>query len=260
MIEKETAAALTAHLRELRKRLIVCVIATAIGFGVCYNYSVELYGLLTKPLIPALPPGDAHMVFTGVVEPFFIYMKVGLFGGLILASPVILYEIWGFVAPGLYKGEKAWFLGIVISSIFLFAAGALFAYFVVFPFGFKYLLSYSSDTLKPLLSMDLYFSFATKFLIAFGVVFQLPLAILVLARLGLVTAGKLLSWWRYALVGILIVAAILTPTPDVFNQMLMAGPLLFLYGVGIIVAKLFGKKKEAPDDVEEDEDGIEDEE
>ncbi|OGP35788.1 MAG: hypothetical protein A2X93_08810 [Deltaproteobacteria bacterium GWC2_56_8] len=108
MIEKETAMALTTHLRELRKRLIVCVIATAIGFALCYNYSVELYGLLTKPLIPALPPGDAHMVFTGVVEPFFIYMKVGLFGGLILASPVILFEIWGFVAPGLYKGERAW--------------------------------------------------------------------------------------------------------------------------------------------------------
>ena len=148
----------------------------------------------------------------------------------------------------------------MISSIALFAAGALFAYFVVFPFGFKYLLSYSSDTLKPLLSMDLYFSFATKFLIAFGVVFQLPLAILVLARLGLVTAGKLLSWWRYALVGILVVAAILTPTPDVFNQLLMAGPLFFLYGVGIIVAKLFGKKRAVPDDAEEDEDGIEDEE
>ena len=145
-------------------------------------------------------------------------------------------------------------------SAMLFAAGALFAYFVVFPFGFKYLLSYSSDSLKPLLSMDLYFSFATKFLIAFGVVFQLPLAILVLARLGLVTAGKLLSWWRYALVGILVVAAILTPTPDVFNQLLMAGPLFFLYGVGIIVAKLFGKKRVAPDDAEEDEDGIEDEE
>ncbi|MBI5642241.1 MAG: twin-arginine translocase subunit TatC [Deltaproteobacteria bacterium] len=237
---------LTAHLRELRKRLIVSVIATAIGFAICYNFSVELYDILTQPLRPSLPAGQDFLVFTGVTEPFFIYMKIGFVGGVILASPVILFQVWGFVAPGLYKEEKLWFIAIVISSVILFAAGSLFAYFVVFPFGFKYLLSYASESLKPILSMELYFSFATKFLLAFGAVFQLPLAILVLARMGVVTAGKLLSWWRYALVVILIVAAVLTPTPDVFNQFLMAGPLVVLYGLGIIVAKLFGKKKAAP--------------
>ncbi|MBI5493195.1 MAG: twin-arginine translocase subunit TatC [Deltaproteobacteria bacterium] len=251
--------ALTAHLRELRRRLVISVIATAIGFGVCYYYSVELYGVLTKPLIPALPPGQDYLVFTGVVEPFFIYMKVGLVGGVILASPVILYEIWGFIAPALYSKEKLWFVSIVFSSFVLFLSGTVFAYFVVFPFGFKYLLSFASSELRPILSMSAYFSMATKLLLAFGVIFQLPLLMLVLARIGLVTAGKLLGWWRYAIVGILVVSAVLTPTPDIFNQLLMAGPLTLLYAVGVIVAKIFGKKKK-DEPVEDPGDGEEEEE
>ncbi|MBI1910396.1 MAG: twin-arginine translocase subunit TatC [Deltaproteobacteria bacterium] len=246
MSDIETRMPLTEHLRELRKRLVISVIAIAIGFGIAYNFSAELYTVLTRPLIPALPPGQDYLVFSGIVEPFFIYLKVGFVGGVILASPVVLYQVWAFVAPALYNEEKRWFISIVIFSLVLFISGALFAYFVVFPFGFKYLLGYSSSELRPLLSMGEYFSMVTKLLLAFGVVFQLPLAILVLARLGIVTAGQLLRWWRYAIVIILIVSAILTPTPDVFNQLLMAGPLAFLYCVGIIVAKLFGKKKKAP--------------
>ncbi len=259
MSDSNKGMALTAHLRELRRRLVISAIATAIGFGVCYYYSVELYGILTKPLIPALPPGQDYLVFTGVVEPFFIYMKVGFVGGVILASPVILYEIWGFIAPGLHKEEKLWFISIVFSSLLLFLAGTIFAYFVVFPFAFKYLLSFASQELRPILSMGAYFSMVTKFLLAFGVIFQLPLVMLVLARLGLVTAGKLLGWWRYAIVAILIVSAILTPTPDVFNQFLMAGPLMLLYGVGIIVARIFGKKKkeETGEGIEAEEEGAE---
>ncbi|CAG0928419.1 partial Sec-independent protein translocase protein TatC, partial [Planctomycetaceae bacterium] len=129
-------------------------------------------------------------------------------------------------------------------SIVLFAGGTLFAFEVVFPFGFKYLLSYSAPGLKPFLSMGEYFSMATRLLLAFGLIFQLPLAMLVISRLGVVTARQMASWWRYAIVAIVIAAAILTPTPDVFNQFLMAGPLIILYGVGIGAAALFGKKKE----------------
>lgn len=256
MSSSETGMALTGHLKELRKRLVISVIAVAIGFSVSYYYSENLYRILAKPLLNALSPGQEYLVFTGLVEPFFIYMKVGFAGGMILASPVILYEIWAFVAPGLYSHEKLWFISLVISSLFLFICGALFAYLVVFPFGFKYLLSYSSQEIKPLLSMSEYFSMVTKLLLAFGVVFQLPLGILVLARLGVVTAKQLLSWWRYAIVIILLVAAILTPTPDIFNQLLMAGPLMVLYAVGIIVAKLFGRQKavkEAEPEAEKDE-------
>lgn len=246
MTETEKRMSFAGHLAELRKRLIVSVIATAAGFLLCYNYSVEIYALLTRPLLPVLPPGQDYLVFTGVVEPFFIYLKAGLVGGVILASPVIFYELWAFVAPALYSGERRWFAFIVFFSVILFLSGALFAYFVVFPFGFKYLMSYAGEGLRPMLSMSLYFSFASKMLLAFGAVFQLPLAILVLARLGLVTPGKLISWWRYAIVISLIVAAILTPTPDVFNQLLMAGPLLILYVIGIVVAQIFGKKKAGP--------------
>lgn len=233
----------TGHLAELRKRLIISVIAVAAGFGVAYNYSSELYTLLARPLVSVLPKGQEYLVFTGVVEPFFIYLKAGFLGGVALASPIVLYEIWAFVAPGLYREEKKWFVSIVVFSLVLFLSGALFAYLVVFPFGFKYLLSYTTAELKPMLSMGEYFSMVTKLLIAFGVIFQLPLAILVLARLGVVTARQLVSWWRYAIVVILIVSAVLTPTPDILNQLLMAGPLAVLYLVGIIVAKIFGKKK-----------------
>jgi len=262
MTEESKAMALTAHLRELRKRLVISVVATIIGFGVCYNFSAELYALLAKPLIPSLPPGQDYMVFTGVVEPFFIYMKVGLTGGVILASPVILFEIWGFVAPGLYRSEKLWFILIVLVSLALFFSGAFFAYLVVFPFGFKYLLSYATDDLRPILSMGLYFSMAIRLLLAFGIIFQLPLAMLVLARVGVVSGRKLLRWWRYAIIGILAISAILTPTPDVFNQLLMAGPLVVLYGMGVVGALIFGKerrKEEGDDEAAEDEDEEEDE-
>lgn len=230
------------HLRELRKRLVNSAIATALGFAVAYYFSDRLYYVLTIPLIPALPKGSEYMVFTNVVEPFIIYIKVGVFGGVILASPVIFHQIWAFIAPGLHRHEKRWFLSIVFFSIVMFISGALFAYFLVLPFAFKYLLSFSGPDLRPMVSMSLYFSMVTKLLIAFGVVFQMPLLILVLARFGIVTARQLIAWWRYAIVLIIIVAAILTPTPDVFSQLLMAGPLLVLYVAGIIVAFLFGRK------------------
>lgn len=253
MTENEKTMAFTEHLVELRKRLIISVAALGLGFSVCYYFSQHLYELLTGPLMPAMPEGTDFMVFTGVVEPFFVYLKVGFLGGAVIASPVVLYQVWAFVAPGLYQEERRWFLVVVVFSVVLFTSGALFAYLVVFPFAFKYLLSFASDELKPVLSMGLYFSMVTRLLLAFGGAFQLPLVILVLARLGLVTHKQLISWWRYALVLILISAAILTPTPDVMNQMLMAGPLMVLYVVSIVAAKFFGKKKPLEEEEEEKE-------
>ncbi len=256
MTSTDERMSFTSHLEDLRKRLVISVAAIAVGFAVCYYFSEGLYTLLTRPLMPALPEGVDYLVFTGVVEPFFIYMKIGFLGGVVIASPVVLYQVWAFVAPGLYAGERRWFVAIVAASVVLFSGGALFAYFVVFPFAFKYLLSFSSDGLRPMLSMGLYFSLVTRLLLAFGAVFQMPLAVLVLARLGIVNHRQLLGWWRYALVGILIASAVLTPTPDVFNQMLMAGPLMFLYVVSIFIAKVFGKKaaEEEAEDEEADED------
>lgn len=244
MAGDEKTMALAGHLAELRRRLIISVIAVGAGFGAAYYFSDSLYWLLARPLVEALPPGQDFMVFTGVVEPFFIYLKVALLCGIILASPVVLYEVWAFVAPGLYREERRWFLFSVLFSVVLFAGGVAFAFEVVFPFGFKYLLGYSAPGLKPFLSMGEYFSMATRLLLAFGLIFQLPLAMLVLARLGVVSARQMASWWRYAIVAIVIASAVLTPTPDVFNQLLMAGPLIVLYGVGVAAAAIFGKKKE----------------
>ncbi len=243
----EKKMAFTAHLVELRQRLIVCAIAVIVGFSICYAFSEELYDYLKAPLIPALPEGSEFMAFTGVVEPFFTYLKVALVAGIILASPVILYETWAFVAPGLYENERRWFLPVVLVSVILFAAGVSFAYKVVFPVGFKYLLSFASPELRPVLSMELYFGLATKLLVAFGVVFQLPLFVLVLSRLGIVDVGMLVSYWKYALVVALIVGALLTP-PDAFSQFLMAGPIMILYGISIVVAKVFGKKRNTDDE------------
>jgi len=243
MTDSNIGLPLTSHLRELRKRLVICFIATAIGFAISYYYSERIYGVLIAPLMSALPPEAGYLVFTGVAEPFFIYFKAGLLGGVALASPVILYEIWAFAAPGLYAKERVWFAVIVLASLALFAAGVVFAYFIVFPFAFKYLLSFSTVELRPMISMSGYFSLAMWLLLAFGAVFQLPLAMLVLSMIGVVSARQFIRWWRYAIVLILVAAAVLTPTPDVINQMLMAGPLIMLYALGVVLAAIFGKKK-----------------
>ncbi|MBI5049213.1 MAG: twin-arginine translocase subunit TatC [Deltaproteobacteria bacterium] len=235
----------TFHLVELRKRLIRSVIAIVVGFGVSYNYSEALFKILAKPL----PPGTTFS-FLRLIEPFFTYMKVSLLTGIFLASPVLIYEIWAFIAPGLHEKERKWVWPIVFSSSVLFMGGVIFGYFLVLPFGYSYFLSFSTDTIKPMLSMDEYFSFTTKFLLAFGLVFEMPLFILFLSLLGIVDAKMLSTYRKYAILAIFIIAAILTPTPDAFSQILMAAPMMVLYEVGIIAAKVFGKKRKAEDAVE----------
>lgn len=229
------------HLTELRKRVVACVIATAIAFIITYTFSEFLYGLLAAPLIAALPAKNEFLAFTGVIEPFYTYLKVALTGAVVLASPVIFYEIWAFAAPGLLKNERRWFIPIVVVSALFFLIGVLFAYLVVFPVAFKFLLSYAGAELRPVLSMGVYFSFATKMLIAFGAVFEMPVLTLILSRLGILTAAKLIGWWKYALLFSVIVGAVLTP-PDIFSQALMAAPIMVLYLISIGVAHFFGKK------------------
>lgn len=234
---------LTGHLREFRDRLVVCVIAVGVAFIGTYTFSEQLYNILKEPLMPALPEGSEFMAFTGVVEPFFTFLKVAVVAALIVASPVLLHQTWSFLLPALKESERRWFPPVIVSSVLLFVIGVYFAYQVVFPVGFKYLLSFAGPELKPVLSMGQYFSLATKLLIAFGIVFQLPLVILVLSRLGMVDAGMLIRYWKYALLAAVIVGAVLTP-PDIFSQLLMGGPIMLLYGLGIILAYCFGKKKE----------------
>lgn len=246
-IDDSPKDSITHHLKELRGRLVTSVIAIAVAFVVTYYFSDHLYAILAAPLIAALPENSEFLAFTGVIEPFYTYLKVALTASIVLASPVIFYEVWAFAAPGLLKNEKRWFFPIVILSVFFFSLGTLFAYFVVFPVAFKFLLSYAGAELRPVLSMGVYFSFATKMLLAFSIVFEMPLFVLVLSRLGLLTSKKLIGWWKYALLSSVIVGALLTP-PDIFSQALMAAPIMVLYLISIVVAHIFEKKKDVDEE------------
>jgi sec-independent protein translocase protein TatC len=236
-----------AHLEELRKRLIICCIAIGVGFAACYSFKEKVFGLLMHPLAIVMSPGQ-KMIYTALPEAFFSYLKVALLAGVIVAAPVILYEMWIFVAPGLYSHEKRLALPMLFLSTLFFAAGVSFAYFIIFPFAFKYLLGFSTDLVQALPSMREYLGLASTLLLAFGFIFQLPLVITVLARIGVVTPRFLSKNRKYAILLIFIVAAIVTPTPDAVNQCLMAGPLVVLYEISIIGAKMFGKKKPAQEE------------
>jgi len=230
----------TAHLEELRKRLIVCFIAVGIGFILSYGFKEKLFQILTRPLISVMQPGD-KLIFTGLPEAFFTYLKVAFLSGIILAAPVIFYQFWMFVAPGLYDKEKRLMTPIVLLSTVFFVGGAFFGYFIVFPYGFKFFLGFASEIIQPLPSMREYLGFASKLLLAFGLVFELPLIITFLARLGIVSVTFLKKNRKYALLLFFIGAAILTP-PDVVTQIMMAFPLILLYEISIIGARIFGKK------------------
>ncbi|MDI6796867.1 MAG: twin-arginine translocase subunit TatC [Desulfatibacillaceae bacterium] len=236
----------TEHLEELRKRLIYCLIAIGIGFVACYTVKERIFTWLTQPLLDALPEGQG-LIFTGLTEPFFAYLKVALLGGVVLAIPVISYQVWRFVGPGLYDTEKKMVLPLVVCSCFFFLLGASFGYFLVFPLGFTVLLAFASDSMQALPSVKEYLSLATKLLLAFGLVFELPLFVSVFARFGLVSVESLKKNRKYALVAFLIFGAMLTP-PDVITQLLMAMPMMVLWEVGILGAMIFGKKKQKEPD------------
>jgi sec-independent protein translocase protein TatC len=233
------------HLGELRDRLIRCVIAALVGFVVCFAFRKELFYIQMKPLLDVLPP-ESHLIYTSLPEAFFTYIKVALVAGLFLVSPYIFYQIWRFISPGLYKQERKYIIPISFLSALCFVGGALFGYFIVFPFTFEFFMGYADELIKPMPSLREYFSFSLKLLLAFGLIFELPMFIFFLARLGLVTAATLREVRGYAIVMFFVAAAILTP-PDVITQLLMAGPLIILYEISIFVAQIFGKKKPSPE-------------
>jgi len=235
---------LTAHLQELRKRLIFSFVAIGVGFFVCYYFKEYLFNILAAPLLKVMPIGGS-LIFTSVAEAFFTYMKVTFIAAVILVSPLVLYQIWAFVAPGLYQKEKRYVVPFVLGGSLFFAVGVLFAYFVTIPIGFKFLLGYATDFIKPLPSMKEYLSFSIKFLLAFGLCFEFPVVLVLLARIGVVDAKMLARQRKYAILLIFIFAAIITP-PDFISQVLMALPLWGLYELSIFLSKIFGKKKEAP--------------
>lgn len=243
-MEGEKKLPFLGHLEELRSRLVASAIAVGIGFAICYIFSEQLFLILATPLTNVMPEGD-HLIFTSLPEMFFTYLKVSFVGGILLASPVVFYEMWMFVAPGLYKNEKKLVIPFVTISTFLFVGGSLFAYFIVFPFGFRFFLGFSSDFVKALPSVKQYFSFSIKLLFAFGFIFELPVVIFFLTKLGLVTTPFLKKNRKYAVLLTFVVSAILTP-PDVITQFMMAIPLLTLYEVGIWVSR-FAKRTKTED-------------
>jgi sec-independent protein translocase protein TatC len=239
----------TDHLEELRSRLIKCFIAVGVGFVGGYFFKEKIFDVLVAPLARVMHEGDS-LIYTGLPEAFFTFLKAAFICGIMVASPVILYQFWMFVAPGLYSREKRLLLPIVFLSTLFFVGGALFGYFIVFPFGFEFFLSFATETIRPMPSMKEYLGFAAKLLLAFGVVFEMPLIITFLARLGIINVPFLKKNRKYAILLFFTGSAILTP-PDVVTQVFMALPLILLYEISIIGARLFGRRQA---DAEEDED------
>ena len=239
--EEERPMTLLEHLGELRKRLVRGFLAILIGFFACYGFAQQLFYYLSLPLLKVMP-ADSKFIYTGVAEGFFVDMKVAFVAGVFVACPFLFYQIWAFIAPGLYEEEKKYIIPLALSSALFFILGGVFCYFGVFPFAFEFFMSYSTDNIVAMLSIDEYLSFALKMVLAFGLIFEMPLFSFFLARMGLITAQKMRDVRKYAILAIFVVAAILTP-PDVFSQLMMAGPMLVLYEVSIWVAALVGKKK-----------------
>lgn len=241
---------LTAHLEELRKRLIVSLLALAVGFGISYGFKERLFFFLSRPLEKHLPEGST-MQYIGIPEAFLTYLKLSLFGGLVLSLPVILYEIWRFVAPGLYEREKRYFIPFVLFSMIFFLGGASFCYFIVFPFVFQFFMSFSDGSLQAMPTIRQYLSFATRLLLAFGLVFEMPIFFFFLGRTGLVNYRSLARQRRIAVILVFVGAALLTP-PDVVSQLLLAGPLLILFELSLQIVRITGRK---PSDEGEEEAG-----
>jgi sec-independent protein translocase protein TatC len=242
---------LTAHLEELRTRIIRAIVAMAVGGCLCWLAIERLVAFLLAPLAK-LRPDQSLVIGTGLTEAFFTKLKVALIAGLFLASPVIFYQAWKFVAPGLYEKEKRVALPFSIAASLFFVSGAAFCYWLVFPVAFEFFLQeFTSIGVAAQIRISEYLSFASRMLLAFGVTFELPVVTFFLARVGLVTHRTLIEWWRYAIVVIFVVAAVLTPGPDVASQMLMATPLLVLYALSIGVAYMVARPAPATDDTTE---------
>jgi sec-independent protein translocase protein TatC len=234
---------LVEHLGDLRRCLLHSFIALTLGTAATLYFSKDLFDILIRPLASVLPE-QSHFIATTPFESYFVYLKTAALAGFLLTAPYLFFEIWRFISPGLFKKEKRVILPAAFLTGFFFVGGALFGYFVVFPMGFKFVVAiFQGSPIVFLPKMSDYFSFATKFLLAFGVTFELPLIILVLARLGLIDYGHIKRFRKYAVILVFVVAALLTPGPDVISQLFMALPLLILYELGGLFAYFFGKQR-----------------
>ena len=254
---------LFAHLEDLRKRIIISLCAVIVAFVVAFSFSEEIFGLLMFPLRYSLDLDittftfqfvatdklkATKLVFLAPTEAFWINMKVAFFAAIVASLPVIFHQLWQFIAPGLHEKEEKYVIPFVLAGTILFLIGAGFCFLIILPFALGFLLTYKvGDYLMPMLSVGQYTDFCIKFILAFGAIFELPILIIFLAKLGIVTPQTLKKQRRMAIVLAFVAGAVLTPTPDIFNQTLMAVPIILLYELGIILAVFFTKGKKDGD-------------
>ena len=227
------------HLEELRRRIIWSVISVAVGFSVCYWWHDEIFGWMQKPIVFALKNHNlpVSLVYTNPTDPFNMYMKVGLIAALFIASPFILYQVWAFIAPGLYRHERRYIMPFLFSTVGLFLAGGAFGYKMVYPAALDFLIGYGAQ-FQPMITIHEYTNLFLTVILGMGIVFELPILIFFLALMGIVSAGWMWRNLRYSILVIFIIAAIITPTTDILNMCIFAAPMVALYVLSIGVAWL----------------------
>jgi sec-independent protein translocase protein TatC len=242
-----TEAPFVSHLVELRDRLIRALIAVGLAFAVLALYPgpAGLYDLLAAPMVAHLPNG-ATLIATNVISPILVPLKITLMAAFLVALPVVLYQVWAFVAPGLYSHEKKMVLPLVISSTLLFLIGVAFCYFIVIPGMSKFIQAFAPSAITAAPDIEQYFGFVLTLFMVFGIAFEVPIAVIVLVRLGVVTIEQLKQWRGYFIVGAFVVSAVVTP-PDVISQLALAIPMCILYELGMIAARIFAKHTQRPD-------------
>ena len=243
--EGDVKASFFEHLQELRKRLLRAILGIAVGMCLVGYFSERLFRWVMLPVLHSLPQNQQQLHYTSYIEPFMVYLKVALYGGIFVAAPYVLWQLWLFVAPGLYKRERRVVVPFLAFGTLLFYSGAAFCYFLVMPAAFPALAAIAGDDMRPILTMTEQLSLVLAMLLGFGIVFEVPVIIAFLSMIGLVSADFLAKYRRHAIVLNLTLAAIITPTGDPFNLALMAVPMIIFYEIGIILARFLGKKKPA---------------
>jgi sec-independent protein translocase protein TatC len=229
------------HLDELRKRLVHIAAYAGLGFIVSWFFHNQIYNFLASPMTKTLPAGK-RLVYTSITDPFTVYMKVAFVAGIFLTIPFILYEVWKFIAPGLYRKEKKYIVPFLVSSVLLFLLGATFCYVIILPATFKFLNNMGSN-FDPMIKIDEYLDFTNMLLLGLGLIFEMPVIVAFLSIFGLVSAKFLWDKFKYAMVGIVVLAAVISPTGDAFNLMIWSAPMVFLYIISIGVAAIFGWRR-----------------
>ena len=225
------------HLEELRKRIVHSIIAVAVGTGLCWGYRERIYGVMQKPIMDALREHHLaeKLVYLNPVDPFNLYLKISMLAGLFLTSPFVLYQVWMFISPGLYRNEKRYVFPFMLSTITLFTLGGYFGYRIAYPRALKFFIEFSGQ-FQPMITVGEYTQLFLSIVIGMGLIFEMPILVFFLAFLGIMTPSFMIKQFRYAILIIFVLAAIVTPTPDIVNMCVFAAPMLALYALSIGVA------------------------